>query len=427
MKRYLTAVTISFCFLASQSSGSEVSTALDLQSVFEAAIKRSEVISDQEEQLKQAEEHYSQAMGSVLPTVSGIASYTRQKEVTSATGNALFPTSQPLVRLNATQPLFRGLRDIAAIRASRYLISAQEETKKQALRQLYIDVAQNYYVTLSLETDLKNIREEIELYEKRIKELRDRVKIGRSKHTEVLTMATSLNLLRVQFEQIKGQLSASRELFAFFTGLPVTTVLQATVTIPETLEPIENYTQSIDAQPVVKSAELKFKVAGENTKVAWRSHLPSIDLSGNYYLKRFGVLENLTWDVGVNLTLPIFNGGVIQSKYHEAASQEMQSELNLSRTKRKSLEEIKSLYQNVLSDLAQLKALKEAVELSQKTFNEETRDYRLGLVTNLEVLQSLTAFEESKRAYDRARYLGVLDFAKLEVVTGKNSQLERVK
>ncbi|MFM8315333.1 MAG: TolC family protein, partial [Deltaproteobacteria bacterium] len=133
----------------------EAPSSLDLKATFEAALKRSEIVADQEELLKQAEEHYSQAMGSVLPTISGIASYTRQKEVTSATGNALFPSAQPLVRLNATQPLFRGLRDLAAIQASRYLIHAQEEIKKQALRQLYIDVAQNYYVTLSFETDLK--------------------------------------------------------------------------------------------------------------------------------------------------------------------------------------------------------------------------------------------------------------------------------
>jgi len=42
--------------------------------------------------------------------------------------------------------------------------------------------------------------------------------------------------------------------------------------------------------------------------------------------------------------------------------------------------------------------------LAEKTYQEQVRNFRRGLVTNLDVLQSLTTFEESKRSQDKARF-----------------------
>jgi outer membrane protein len=44
----------------------------------------------------------------------------------------------------------------------------------------------------------------------------------------------------------------------------------------------------------------------------------------------------------------------------------------------------------------------------------QQRDYRFGLVTNLDVLQALTAYQENLRALDRARYTAKLNYLRLE-------------
>src|SRR4051812_24618485 len=74
-----------------------------LADCFTAALARSEVIADQTEQIRQAEERYQQAVGAMLPTLGGVASYGVQQA--SAAGN-FAPSSQPLIKLSLTQPVF---------------------------------------------------------------------------------------------------------------------------------------------------------------------------------------------------------------------------------------------------------------------------------------------------------------------------------
>ena len=54
-------------------------------------------------------------------------------------------------------------------------------------------------------------------------------------------------------------------------------------------------------------------------------------------------------------------------------------------------------------DRSQLDALEKATEAARKNYEAQRRDYRLGLVTNLDALQALTAFRKtSARSTARA-------------------------
>lgn len=163
---------------------------------------------------------------------------------------------------------------------------------------------------------------------------------------------------------------------------------------------------------------LQLEAAEKGVGVAWGAHLPSIDLNGNYYFKRFGFFDQIPWDFGVSLSLPILNGGIISSRVAEANSVKMQAELAVTKTKRAAVQEIQSLYAVLQADLEQLKSLNEARDLNESNFKQQTREYRNGLVNNLEVLQALTSFEDSKRNLDRARFQTKIDYLKLETAAG---------
>ena len=71
-------------------------------------------------------------------------------------------------------------------------------------------------------------------------------------------------------------------------------------------------------------------------------------------------------------------------------------------------------YATMIGDKEQLDALKVATDLAKRNYEAETHDYRLGLVTNLDVLTALTSFQEDQRALDRQRYTLLMDYEKLE-------------
>jgi outer membrane protein len=386
--------------------------AVTLEEYFAAALDRSEVVATQAELIRQAEERYKQAGGALLPTVEGIGSYTwRERAGIDTTMN---PVREPHARIAATQPLFRGFREFAALRQARALIDAQGADYQQARVQLFKDVTQNFFDVLALEKDLANLDEQIGHNLRREKELRERVRIGRTRSGEVLTVQAEISALRAQIQQLRAQLSAAREAFAFLSGLPAATALRDTVALPEQPAPIEELLARVEQRPDVRAAKQRLTAANENIDVARGAHLPSLDLQANRYLERRGTLADVDWDVQLALTVPIYAGGATQSLVRETVSIRDQAELALSQTKRLAAQEIRSLHQSAVLDQAQLEALAMATEAARKNYEVQLRDYRLGLVTNLDVLQALTDFQENQRALDRARYTTKLNYLRLE-------------
>ncbi len=402
---------VAFCLSSAVRPG-VAAEALTLDDYFAQALIRSEVVATQSELIVQAEERYRQAKAALYPTLSGVASYTWQdKGATDTTAN---PARQPYARLAATQPLFRGFREFATVRQNQALVDAQGDDYRQARVQLFRDVAQNFYDVLTIERDLNNYDEQIRQNLQREKELQDRVGIGRSRVGEVLTVQTTVGTLRAQVEQQQALLGAAREAFAFLSGLPASTLLRDTEVLPTNPGTLDQYLARLELRPDVKAARQRLTAAQENVTVARGAHLPSLDLIANRYFERTGSLENVEWDVQLALTVPLFSGGSLQSRVREAASQSTQAELTVSQARRLAEQEIRSLYQSVLLDRPQLDALERATDAARKNYQAQQRDYRFGLVTNLDVLQALTTYQENQRALNRARYSAKLNWLRLQ-------------
>lgn len=417
------------CLLAGAPSFSaDTAVALSLDDYFAAALQRSEVIATQVESIRQAEERYQQASAALYPTVEGLASYTRQESVARrAVDGTTIPSRQPLVKLSATQPLFRGFREFAALRQSKALIGAEEFNYDAARLQLFKDVAQNFFNILSIEQELVNLDKEIEQNLQREREIRARVRIGRSRASEILTVQSAVSTLRAETEQLRGQELIARETLAFLSGLSAQTPLRDTEPGAQP-DPLDAYLARIDQRPDVQANRQRLTAAQENIEIAKGARLPSVDLSGNYYLKRTGSLEDVDWDVTIALTVPLYTGGAIQSQVRSAASQRTQAELSLGQVRRLAEQEVRASYRSVEYDRLQIEALAAATELARKNYEAQTRDYRLGLVTNLEVLQALTALQQNQRALDRARYASKLDYVRLEAAAARRpAQPEREK
>jgi outer membrane protein len=401
--------------LLSGVGSAQAAESLTLDQYYDAALKRSEVVATQSELIHQTEEHYNQANSALYPTVNGVASYTRQDPTPAGDlSTSSSPNRQSLAKVMATQPLFRGFREFAGLRQTKALLGAQNDDYRNACVLLFKDVVQNFYTVLSLEQDLKNLDEEINQALDREKELNTRARIGRSRASEVLTVQTTISTLRAQVEQLQGQLRTAREVFAFLSGLEATTPLRDTEALPASVEPVDEYLARLALRPDVKASRQRLTAAQESVSVARGAHLPSVDLNANRYLERTGNLKDVTWDVQIALTLPIYSGGLLQSKVSEAVSQRTQSELSVSQVSRQAEQEIRSAYQSVVFDASQLAALEKATEAARKNYEAQRHDYRLGLVTNLDVLQALTTFQENQRALDRARYTTKIDFLRLQ-------------
>ena len=402
---FLVVLLISWSVLASASSYS-------LNDCFQLAVSRSEVLADQQEQVTQAEEHYKQALAGLLPFVSGVVSYTKQDP--HAAGNQADATT---VKFTASYPLFHGFRLMGAVKQSESLLSAQKGARQEAMLQVYSDVSKVFYLVLSLQHDESLLKEEDSLYAKRLRELNDRVRIGRSRTTEVLTLKVAISQLKAQIEQVRLQIETAQSLLQFLTGQETTLVLNDSHSTTA-LQDLDNLKQLLVNRPDVKAASDKLESAKIGITLAVENEwLPQLDLNGNYYLQHPVPSTAIAWDATLALTLPNFIGSFNQSKVDEAKSIVRQAENAKELLVRSIVQNIEDNYKTLKSEQTQINILKETVSLSDQNAKTVADDYRYGLSTNLDVLQALNSLADSKRALNKAQYAYQTDYAQLAVLT----------
>jgi outer membrane protein len=396
-----------------------------LMDCFKEALVRSETLATQAELIVQAQERYRQAWGSLAPTVAGYGDFFHQEtSQLTAAQVAGDPADQSTVRLGLDQPLFRGFREYAALDQAKAGVVYQKESKQWAGLQLYQDVASAFYAVLAVQKDLQTVDGEVQLYEQRIADLKQRISIGRSRETEVLTVQSAQAILKAQADQLHGQLDAAQDILAFLTGVQHD-ALTETAEVVDQAESMESYLGNLDQRPDLQAAQKTVDMARSGVDIAKGGHWPSVDLLGDYYFARpsGSASQNIPWDATIELTVPIFQGGVVSSQARAAESQVKQAELSYSLMKRTAEEDLRTDYHNLRSDLRQNASLQTALSLAEKNYKAEMQDYNYGLVTNLDVLDALSAYEDTQRSLDKARYATYTDFSALEAVSARRLDL----
>lgn len=407
---------------ASVSFSGPAQAATNLEQAYQAATLRSEDLANQSELVNQAEERYSQAVGSVLPNINFIGTYLRQDS--GSMNGSLSPVEQKTYRISGTQPLFRGFREYAALKQTSIVAEAQSYTRDQAFLQLFQDTAQSFYQVLLAEQDVRDLLTEHDVNQKRLKDVNEFRRLGRSRASEVLTVESNIATLEAQIESAKTLLATYRAIFAFQTGLSANEVLVDQEVFPTQVSDVTSYLGQIDSRPDVHAAADLVNAAEKGITIARGGHLPSLDLNGNYYFTRPGYLQNVKWDASLTLTFPIFQGGIVNSNARIASSQLKQAELTLSKTKRLAQEAIEMTHAQLLGDLSLIAKQKTAVSLATRNYEAEKKDYRYGLVTNIELLLALTSSQETQRSLDRAQYQFKIDYMKLLGLTAARPVLK---
>lgn len=392
--------------------------AISLDQAVESALKKNESVDQSLYQLRQAEEIVRQTKGAILPSLTLNGTHLIQPKVSDPVAAQFFPETQTTANLTLTQPIFRGLREFAALRRQKNLLSAQEQTHLTQMTDLYQKVAESYMQVLSLEQDLRNLEAQSKIYQVRIRDLQGRARRGESSTTETLTAQSTAAALDAELQIQNAKLRSARENFALLTGLPKETPLDEideldSMTPPK---PLETYLARVDERPDVKNLKERSEAANEDVSIAKGAHWPTADFTGNYYLVRpDGYTKDMKWDVQFKVTLPLYEGGLRQSQVREANLKLGENNMALNQLRRQSEAEIRSLHEAVRIRSEQLKALKLASDLSEKNYQVLLRDSRRGLIRSIDVQLGLTEYRATRRAYDQARYEARLERVRLDI------------
>ena len=378
-------------------------------------------------------EQRPQALAQLLPSLTFSANaFTNEQEIDSIfnpidqTGKVTFGSHG--YSLDLTQPLFRGDRIIQYLQSDNLIKQADAELIA-AEQDLILRTTTAYFEVLAAYDNLGFAEAEKKSLSRQLDQAKQRFDVGLTAITDVQEAQAGYDrAFAAEIEarnNVDNSTEALREITgAYFSGLaPLGETMPLLSPQPEEIETwtgaaLEQNLNVLASQHAVDNArrEIKRQQAG---------HLPTVDMVARHSLDetggRFGSFESTTSSVGVQLNVPIFQGGYVNSRVRET-HERLNAELEgLEQARRNAQRLTRQAYLGVISGISRVKALKQAVVSSETALQATEAGFEVGTRTAVDVVAAERATSQARRDYARARYDYLLDTLRLKQASGSLS------
>lgn len=379
------------------------------------AQEHSEAVRMQAERAGEAASRVTQGSGGMKPEAH--YKYTRLERDTN---NDAYASDVVDSKFTVTQPLYAGGRKKGAADAARADLASAEYTAKDVARALAGEVIQAFYALVQSDADIANIRATEALLRDRLTELSERVRLGKARESETLMIESQLASLRAQESKAQGDRGREVETLALLTGAdPETLAVADTAQSPAPAEPLEKYIEAARNRVDVAAARQDAAAQAIRVKLARGGLLPTLNLDGALYTARSGSYANSDWEAQLSLDVPLYQGGILRAKVAEEEARQREYGQRAAQLEHQAVAEARTRYRAFVSSTEQAAAFGDAYAKAEKSYQMQLRDYRYGLVNNLDVLSSMTSMLDVKNSYDRAQAQARADRALLDVAVGR--------
>jgi outer membrane protein len=417
--------------------------AVDLLTLYREALENDAQYQSARFQSMATQERVPQARAGLLPNLNATGNYTESfpdSTTTVSAGLGGSPGEPPREisgdnrfrnyggGLNLSVPLYRP-QNWEVLEQAKLQVLQSESVLAQARQDLAVRLANAYFNVLGARDQVIALETQRESTLQQLAQARREFEVGTKTIIDTNEAQARYDQILAQLQVAVGTLIVRRNDLRAIVGRDPE-VLASLVDNPKLELPQPN-----DPNAWVRAAEegnYSIRVARANAQIAERevqrnrdAHKPTLDLVGGYNLNRsngtafntFPTRSN-TASVGVQLNVPIYNGGLIQSRVREALALQNRSNSELENVMRTQTNAARSAFTGVNFGLTQVQAL-ESAERSARTQLDSTRlGYQVGVRIQLDVLNATTQLVATQRDLKRARYDFLISGLNLKAAAG---------
>lgn len=129
--------------------------------------------------------------------------------------------------------------------------------------------------------------------------------------------------------------------------------------------------------------------------------------------------SNTAASIGLQLSVPLYTGGALNSKSRESLAQRNKARFDTEAARRETEQQVRQAYLGSTSGLARLKALEQALISTKSTLDSTTLGRQVGVRTNLDVLNAQQQFFSARRDLASAKYSYLIARLQLEAAAGE--------
>jgi outer membrane protein len=411
---------------------SPVAGATDLLEIYHAAQGQDAVFAAARAAREAGREKLTQGRALMLPSVNLNANSTFNDIDTQYKGATFLPSG--VTRYNThgygvtlVQPLFRE-QNWALYTESELQVAQSEAQFKVAEQDLVLRVAQAYFDVLIAQDSVHLAAAQKTAIAEQLEQAKRNFEVGTATITDTHEAQARYDLIVAQEIAAQSNLEVSRR-----------ALQQLIHAVPGELNPLGAAFQFEPPQPAsvdkwVEEAQLnnhQIAIAQAAAQLAEKEvdrnrggHLPTVDLVANYSNttsngSTFGVGSDVrAKSVGVQLNMPLFQGGATQSRWREAEANRERARQELENARRNVELQTRQAYLGVVNGIAQVQALQQALKSSESLLGASKLGHEVGVRTNLDVLNAQQQAYSTRRDLYQAEYNYLLSRLRLKAAVG---------
>jgi len=392
----------------------------NLTECYELALSQSEELQIDRARIEAAEARYREALSAVYPQADVYLLEVLRDSASSTRGDTRVTPRRDRFESGValSQILFTGFRELLIADATKAEATALGYERERRAEVLYGDVAALFFQMLLFEGDIVELEETARTLRARIGELKERAAIGKSRESEVLEARADLSSIEASIVQSRGLLNVSREMLAFLTGVSASGLTLEREVDEVQLGPVERYLEVPRIRPDLQA--IAARIAGQESlvKARQRERWPTVSLDGTVYGPESPSSDE-DWDLLFRLSVPVLDGGRISARVAEQKALLKALELRLAEQARTRERDIRRSFTAVSAGLAEVERLHTSVRDAEAALGAQRQDYELGVVSNLQVLDSIRQLREARRRLLATKFTLQRNHAELQVATGE--------
>ena len=187
-------------------------------------------------------------------------------------------------------------------------------------------------------------------------------------------------------------------------------------------------TKAEQNSPEIKALQARLEAARKEVRKAQAGHLPTLDAvaqwsnSGSENTTRINSrFENKT--LGLQLNVPIFSGGYVNSTIRQAVAEQTRAEESLEALRRDLGVRVHKEYRGVSEGVMRVRALEQAARSADQMLKSTQMSLKAGSRTQLDVLNAQQQYTMALRDLAQARYIYLLSKIKLASLAGDDASV----
>jgi outer membrane protein len=410
-------VSMAYLGLLQTAAATELTTAWEQARNHDAQLKASQA------QITAAKERTIQANSANGLNVSANASAIESLTDTNKTANNF--SFNPSIGAQLNYPLYRP-QNLANIESSKLQLLLNETQLAQAEMELMVRVSQAYFDVLAAQDSIALLRAQKRAISEQLASAKRNFEVGTATITDQQEAQARFDLVVAQEIAAENDLDVKKAALATLTGQAAEKVRGLAAknnTLPTLTEPEAQWVGLAgESSFAVRLSKVATELAKREIDRSVAAKKPTVDVIGNIGLSRSSSsvpgLNSRSATAGIQMTVPIFNGGALDSRQREAIALLDKSENELLANQRIAVQASRTVYKKLSSGIAQVKALQQAEKSSQLALDSNQLGYQVGVRINIDVLNAQQQLFSTQRDLARARYEVLLDNLRLRQAVG---------